>query len=146
MGADLEASTNDNAGWADVVKSAAPPIKASLVKVPHHASPGAHDDQMWDDLLEDGVIAVITPWARGGLFLPTEADLSRLRALTSQVYVTALPRLVKARKDAELQKLLRKLGADDLKQLRGWGQVRARRRLNAAEWTVEVFGDARAVE
>ncbi len=38
LGADLERSTNPDAGWDAVLKRAKPPIRASVVKVPHHGS------------------------------------------------------------------------------------------------------------
>jgi hypothetical protein len=142
----LRSQTNPSTGWDSVLADAKPAKKASLVKVPHHGSSGAHHDRFWSELAEDDVIAIMTPWARGGLFLPTEDDLTRIRSLAKQAYLTSAPKLVRARKHGELQKLLHKLGADDrLRQLQGWGHVRARRRIGEHHWRIELDGDTTAI-
>ncbi len=146
LGADLEVSANVEAGWDGLLKYAKPTAKASVVKVPHHGSPGAHHDAVWTELSEDEVVAIVTPWARGGRYLPTQEDLARLRSSASRVYLTATPSLARARKDAELERLIRRLHGERLEELRGWGHVRARRRLDEETWRIELAGDAIVVD
>lgn len=143
LGADVESTTaNFETGWSAIVSYARPPAPASLVKVPHHGSGGAHHDGMWDELLSDDVVAIVTPWSKGAKFLPTEEDLDRLSKLSERLYVTATPRLSRVEKDAEVERLIRRLHGERVNELRGWGHVRARRVIGGEAWSVECDGDA----
>jgi beta-lactamase superfamily II metal-dependent hydrolase len=147
LGADLELSNNPETGWEAVLSYSRPPSLASLVKVPHHGSKGAHHDGFWTDCVNDQVIAILTPWSRGARHLPTDTDLTRLRAVANDVYLTAMPALARVEVNHEVQRLLRRLHGDKaVSELRGWGQVRARRRNGADSWEVELEGDAVKVE
>ncbi len=140
LGADLETSTNPETGWDAVLTYARPSPKGAAVKVPHHGSAGAHHDGMWMELLESDSIAIVTPWIRGKNHLPTQADLERLAATSSEIYITGLPaRLLAKRK---LDSVVRKVHDADVFEVRGWGHVRARRRVGSPGWRVELDGDA----
>jgi beta-lactamase superfamily II metal-dependent hydrolase len=142
LGADLEKSNNPLTGWEAVLTYARPSGRASLVKVPHHGSEGAHHDGMWEQMVETDAVAIVTPWVLAGGHLPTEDDLQRLRGVARRVYLTAMPTLGKVRKDSAVEKLITKVARVRVEELRGWGHVRARRRPPASEWTVEIGGDA----
>jgi hypothetical protein len=142
LGADLETSPNKETGWDAVLRYATPSIPASIVKVPHHGSPGAHHDGIWSDLAEERPVAVVTPWSKGKNFLPAAADLERLRKITDRLYLSATPSLARARKDSEVRKFIKKVHGERIEELRGWGHVRARRRPAEHEWRVELDGDA----
>jgi hypothetical protein len=47
--------------------------------------------------------------------------------------------------DSEIERMLRKLHSNKVEELRGWGQVRARRHLKEKDWRIELDGDAVAV-
>ncbi len=145
LGADLEDSPNPAAGWRAVVANAKPPQAASIVKVPHHGSQGAHSDDMWRHMVEPGAIAVIAPFHNGRVQLPRVEDLERLTNLGLQIYVTALPELVRAELDHSVERLVRREHGDRVQALRGWGHVRARRRVGGDAWAVELDGDARQI-
>ena len=145
LGGDLEVSRNPETGWEGVLKHARPAAKASVVKVPHHGSKGAHHPGVWTELAEDDPIAIVAPWARGSGFLPMPEDLDRLRSLPSRLFLTAMPSLTRAKKDPELAKMIRRVHNGDIKELRGWGHVRARRRPDEADWQIDLFGDAAPV-
>ena len=115
-------------------------MPASIVKVPHHGSEDAHHDGIWTELADEDAIAVVTPLVRGGNKLPKDEDLARLAGITRNLYVTADPGLRRVR-----DSLLRRVHDTPLRELRGWGQVRARRGLSEGEWRVELSGDARRV-
>ena len=121
---------------------AAPPTAASVVKVPHHASEGADHEGIWQTLAEPQPVAIITPWSKGKKFLPTEADLARLGAVSDKVYLTAVPSLARIKKDPAVNKLVQRLHGDKVEELRGWGHVRARRHPSESEWRIELDGDA----
>jgi hypothetical protein len=145
LGADLEVSNNKETGWDAVLKYSKPTTRASAVKVPHHGSIGAHHERMWTELAEGDPITVLTPWMGGAKFLPNEKDLQRLCEFSSRVFLTAVPSLVRAKKDPELDRMIRRLHGERISELRGWGHVRALRRLNADQWHVDMYGDAVAV-
>lgn len=145
LGADLENSKNPETGWDAVLRYAKPESPASLVKVPHHASEGAHHDDVWGEMIADDPVAIVTPWNLGARFLPTQSDLERLAQLSTRVYLTAMPALGRMTKDPEVEKLLRKVHAGKVEELRGWGHVQARWRESETEWAVELRGDARWV-
>lgn len=145
LGADLEVSANSETGWEGVLKYSRQSSRASLIKVPHHGSKGAHHEGVWQDLAGADPVAVLTPWSRGKGYLPTMSDLERLRALSSRLFLTAMPSLVRARKAPEVEKMIRRLHGEKVSHLRGWGQVRARRYCDEGQWRVELGGDAVAV-
>ena len=67
LGSDL-----DRKGWLRILDSSVRPRrKASVFKVPHHGSQNSHEDRIWEELLINSPIALLTPWRRGGGALPT---------------------------------------------------------------------------
>jgi Metallo-beta-lactamase superfamily len=89
LGADLERSGDANQGWTAVVRSVArPSTPAHFVKVPHHGSSDAHDDQMWSQLLVPEPQAAVTPFNSGRVKLPRASDISRIAALTPNAWLT----------------------------------------------------------
>jgi hypothetical protein len=146
LGADLENTANPKTGWDAVLAEARPDINASVVKVPHHASEGAHHEGMWAEIVDDDSVAIITPWVLAGGHLPREDDLARVRGVAGSVYLTAMPMLGPAKKDRTVEKFISKVAGIHVEELRGWGQVRARRRVSESSWRIELDGDARVIE
>ena len=145
LGADLEVSTNPLAGWKAVVDYAKPSDQSIAIKIPHHGSVTGHDDLIWTELMAPDSLAIVTPWNRGRGHLPGEEDLDRIRSVAKDVYITAMPRLRRVHKTAEVDRLINRLHGRDLHELRGWGHVRARRKYGEDGWRVEKFGDAELV-
>lgn len=146
LGADMESSSNNLCGWSAVVSEAlkigvAP---ADLVKIPHHGSITGHDDLMWNHLLNDKPVSVITPFGKGTYATrpPTRNDISRIRLKSRKMYITARhaePNLPKM--ELAVQRSLRE-GAITLTTKKiPMGIVRHRRVLGG-EWGCELFGAA----
>ena len=146
LGADLEKADNPLTGWTAVLAHAKPTTKASIVKVPHHGSRGAHHDDVWNEMVDDDAVAIVTPWVLMDGHLPTTEDLVRLRGVAQRVYLTAMPTRGRVRKDSAVEKLITKVAGVRVEELRGWGQVRARRRPDERSWRVDLEGDARLIE
>lgn len=142
LGADLEKSKNPKAGWDDVLRHSAPTTRASLVKVPHHGSVNAHHDGFWSELAEPQVVAILTGWAKGGRYLPTTADLKRLRTFSNEVFLAGRGGVRRVNLDSEKRAMFRKLHVEKVEELTGWGHVRARRQPDDQGWRVELGGDA----
>jgi hypothetical protein len=143
--ADLEASPNPLTGWDAVLRYAKLDLSASLVKVPHHGSAGAHHGAMWTEIVDDQAVAIVTPWVLGAGHLPTEEDLGRLGSVAGRVYLTAMPSPGRVRKDSAVEKLITRVAGIRVEELRGWGHVRARRGPEETAWRVDLDGDARAI-
>jgi beta-lactamase superfamily II metal-dependent hydrolase len=145
LGADLENSDNEQTGWGAVMAYAKPDTSASLVKIPHHGSKGAHHDAIWAEIVNEDPVAIVTPWVLAGGHLPSESDLVRLRRVAKRVYLTAMPTRGRVKKDSAVEKLITKVAGVRIEELRGWGQVRARRKPAETSWRVDLSGDARAI-
>jgi hypothetical protein len=145
LGADLVKANNPLTGWEAVLVHARPDRIATLVKVPHHGSEDAHHERVWDEFVADDAVAIVTPWQLGGGYLPQEADLVRLGQVAGAVYLTAVSTLARAHKDAAVERLVSRTTNVKLKEVRGWGHVRARRGVGQSSWSVHLAGDARKV-
>ena len=139
LGADLENTTDQRAGWASIVNSTNRPNgKVSLFKVPHHGSENGHNIDLWDNVLVDDVIAVVTPWNRNS-GLPGEADLDRLQSATKNLYLTATPSsLIRARHDHTVERMMKEFGITTKRQPKSVGAVTGRLKASGQnEWAVE---------
>lgn len=108
FGADLEELNHAQKGWRAVVdarRGRRP--RSNLFKVPHHGSLNAHNQDVWNELLEDPR-SIVTPWNTGGRHLPTKADLDRLSDLSLQCYLTSERKVVplKKRYSADVVRLI----------------------------------------
>jgi hypothetical protein len=143
LGADLTVGP-DGCGWIAVLKNFSPDFKASIFKVPHHGSVTAHHEGIWQDLLANSPIALMTPFRSGSVTLPGREDRDRLCSRTPNTYITAAVRRegaspVLRRKNAALGNLPKQLSDP-------WGKaghVRARSRTGEAAWTVTYSAPAR---
>lgn len=90
LGGDLEESVSPTLGWRAIVGSSSRPGgRAQIFKVPHHGSQDADSPDVWEQMLRPEPHALLTPFATGGRFLPTQDDIARLLARTPNLYCTA---------------------------------------------------------
>ena len=112
LGADVEEDGNPDYGWSNIIKSRqgrAP--KPHIYKVAHHGSHGAHHDGIWNEVLDNDPICVVTPWVLGGNFLPLDRDKSRISLLSGATYVTSSELLpLKKRYDRDRMKAIERSG------------------------------------
>ena len=143
LGADLERK-----GWLEVLNIySAPNCEPSVFKVPHHGSQDAHEDRVWNEMLAEDPIAVLTPWRRGGRELPKENDARRILSLTERAYVTASTADVAGksvrRKNNTVERAIRETGARIRTVGLSSGMIRLRKKVNSsADWNIERFGSA----
>lgn len=140
LGADLP-----RAGWTEVLDSGIRPTgRASVFKLAHHDSSDAHDERVWEELMDGRRIAILAPYSGGTNPPPTGEDAKRILSFTKEAYITALPRYKSPtgnRHPAAVEKLeemeVRKRATGDL------CAVRLRRSLNMdRDWEVQKIGDA----
>ena len=141
LGSDLENTTSLTDGWHQVVNvlRARPP--AQVVKVPHHGSVSAHHDAMWDELAVARPIAVLTPFARGNVTLPTDDDVARIIGRTDRGFASCPPNRLRVRHPNKVvAKLLDDITTSPLvAQAASGGVIRLSCDLEAnGEWDVEL--------
>ena len=143
LGADLE-----RRGWLEVLDTYnTPTCKASVYKIPHHGSKNAHEDRVWNEMLEKEPIVALTPWRRGGGALPTKHDARRILSFSSRAYVTACSagatRQSRRRRNNTVDKTIRETGAKIRSVGLSDGMIRLRKKVESqADWTIEQFGSA----
>jgi hypothetical protein len=150
LGADLEETSDKQAGWSAILDSTTT-IKgrSSVFKVPHHGSRDSHHDRVWTEILEENPIAIVTPFENGNVFRPELSDMKRITSLTNQAYITAKPR----GKQGKVQSsVVNKAMAETVKWIRevpfSTGIVRLRKMALAPStdpWKVELFGSAQPI-
>jgi hypothetical protein len=146
LGADLEEHGNPGRGWSAVLTSTTkPPGRASVFKVSHHGSVTGHHAGVWTNMLEEKVIAVITPWSLGSNLLPGGEDCNRISKLTSAAYSSSGPfsPRVRARLPA-VAKTLREgnIAIRDAEPATGCARLRAPINGPALAWTISLFQGA----
>ena len=142
LGADLERD-----GWIAIVQDCARNASAaSVFKVPHHGSENADEPAVWDRMLEDEPVAVLTPWRRGRGVLPTAGDVQRILRSTPNAWITnkGLSRQSDLKhENRAVEKTLRESGVRIRRLENGSGFIRLRQSVDGKKrWTVESFGTA----
>lgn len=114
LGADLEDNPDRQLGWRAVVDNHKDRSLASKAfKVPHHGSPNAHNDEVWDQLLDGETYSVVTPWRLGGRQLPSEEDKVRISDRSAEAFITSTEtRSLKKKYSAQVMKLIRQSGTE----------------------------------
>jgi beta-lactamase superfamily II metal-dependent hydrolase len=137
-----------NCGWMAVVDSEyLNGGRASVFKVSHHGSPTSEHQRVWDELLTEDVVSVLTPYRAGVHPRPDDDDLDRIREKSGSAYVTA--RTAQPKPSAQMRAKIGSLTAyvQDPRDPDGIpGHVRLRKGVGAPEgWRVDLVPPARRV-
>ena len=136
-----------NCGWEGVLTAFQPASdrRASLFKVAHHGSPGADYDGVWDRLVGDSPVALLTPYWRGSVRIPGVLDRGRIRSRADRAFITATaePKSPKPVKNVAAQ--LSQVAQRVRPAYTRCGQIRARSRLGDTTWKVETFPPAKSL-
>ncbi|TAJ36591.1 MAG: hypothetical protein EPO55_21175, partial [Reyranella sp.] len=92
LGSDLEHNNHPQSGWKSVLAAPIRNTPASMFKIPHHGSEGAHSPSIWTTALQQAAIAVVTPYTRSTLPQQNQLDLYTVQSQTT--FATALPKAV----------------------------------------------------
>lgn len=147
LGGDMLRSMDARRGWGAIVSEAKRVgfSKGGVIKVPHHGSEGAHDAEMWTDLLCAQPISVTAPFGKGAAKSrpPQPNDVRRIAGLSSEAYLTAGRSAGSiAKKEPAVTRSLREGGIRITSARTAIGMVRLRG-LSGKGWSAELFGDAR---
>ncbi|MFF3376215.1 MBL fold metallo-hydrolase [Streptomyces sp. NPDC002680] len=109
LGGDLEHHrTTRTRGWHAVLDHPGrPDTKATFYKVPHHGSGNADCPEIWQHLLADQPVCVLTPFERGKIPLPRQADVTRLRSKVDRVFITSARRFASVARSSTVEKAIR---------------------------------------
>ena len=120
LGSDLEETSDPETGWSVIVSNTERPGgRASILKVPHHGSSNAHNNDVWANMLVSAPFAVLAPYHLGGSFLPTHSDAKRITERTSEAYCSSRRGPPRAkRRDVAVERAIREMGAR-LKNIEG---------------------------
>lgn len=149
LGADLVTDPDSNLGWLAAVSEASTLAvgRASLVKIPHHGSAGAHCPKMWTDLLTDLPVSVITPFRCGGSGRPPpkSSDLARISKLSSRTVLTAPSNSGRGRKPSSA--IAAGLAQSGIKMhtRRPKVGIARLRRYGQGRWNIQLFGQAKRI-
>jgi len=138
LGADLE---NSEWGWQTIV-DAQPQNhpRAEVLKVPHHGSPDAHCDAVYQRLCGENLLVAVTRYTPGVTPRPSPNDVSRLRSVCDGGWICGAQGPSR-RDETEIEEIHeRHLTADGLWPFQGEvGMVRLRHRLSTG-WTPTPLG------
>ena len=145
LGSDLEASTHAGSGWLHVLDGlASQPPKAAVFKVAHHGSKTGDEPRVWDEIVDPQPLAILTPWSRGGRFLPQKDDVERICARATRSFITAAPgRPRKKTHHRAVDRTLRESGLKVIRAERQVGHVRLRLKSGSRDWEVRLSKGAR---
>jgi len=147
LGADLEETAAAGRGWTAVLAcNTRPQGKALVFKVPHHGSVTAEMPAIWTELLVPNPLAVLTPFIKGDVQLPTDEDVRRIRSRTTAAFITAP---AKPPPTLKRPSMVSKTISQTVKRIQpvlvSPGQIRLRADVANAEtdsWRVELFNGA----
>ena len=87
LGSDLEDTGNAQSGWSVIVNSKLRPEgKVEFFKIPHHGSENAHSLDVWQELLKENHISVLTPFINADKLLPSSDDVNRICSLSTNSF------------------------------------------------------------
>jgi hypothetical protein len=146
LGSDLEVFGTGDHGW-DAVLSAPerPKFKAAVYKVAHHGSQNGEHPGIWDDLLVAGPTAIMTPFRRGKVRLPTPGDRARILGKSQAAYITS-DKSARPNIRGYPMKVLKRRTRTFSHAQDTFGTIRMRKSLGGAGWSTELFGAAHKLD
>jgi hypothetical protein len=145
LGADLEHTGNPGEGWVGILSAFQPTSKATFFKIPHHGSPNAHCEEVWQDLLDTTPTAFLTPFT-SGKGLPQDEDLLRLLRLTPNIFATARLPKRPPKRDPLIEKMVRHIPRRSLASKTGHVRIRWSAVDSQAPVDIEMFEGAYQVK
>lgn len=147
LASDMQINSNPSMGWSAIINSKGRvKSKAQILKIPHHGSGNGDSEELWNQLLEQNPIGIVTPYNRGPLKLPSDSDLKRIGKKCSNLYYTNLPLFsVPKRRAPTVERTINETAVNRRVVKYKMGHVRLRNKINDTKgsWGKELFGSAR---
>lgn len=147
LGADLEERGRAGLGWQAILDALPTDYQPhDGFKIPHHGSSTGYHPDVWGRLVSRDGWAVVTPYNRQKVPLPTGSDCTRILKMigTDNAFITSAPGWAKFRHpDPAVQKTSQEATLAIAPEQPKDGHVRLRRSIApSALWVVELFGEA----
>ena len=108
LGSDLEETNDPHTGWTTIINSPVRPRgKAAIFKIPHHGSENAHNHDVWQEMVENSPVSILTSKIGGQGSIPKETDIARIKKNSSEIYCTKVPHSQKFKRDHTVEKMLK---------------------------------------
>jgi len=141
LGADL-LSGPAGCGWGAVLNAFSPGEPATLYKAAHHGSSTSHHDGLWDKLLANEPVVVLTPFRRGNVNLPKDSDIAYLLSHTDKAWTTSAGKPTPGRAFKKQASKLGTLARNPRDPYGIVGHLRARLAFSGGAWKVDSFAPA----
>ena len=149
LGSDMEVGTIDGTGWMAILESdSRPKGNASIYKVAHHGSHKSDHSRIWDEMLIDNPLAILTPFTLGSIKLPQKSDVERILATTDYCYITSEPKKKNVKIANKIDKAMASAAIKRTLVHSGFGQIRLKSDINSNqnEWRTELINDAKKLK
>jgi len=99
---------------------------------------------VWQKMLIKNPLAVMTPFSKGNVSLPTLKDVNRIKSQTSEGYITAPPRVKRVKKPKIVEQFVKGATKSIYQVNSFFGHVRFRADLKSQpiDWKTELFQSA----
>ncbi|MEM6738056.1 MAG: MBL fold metallo-hydrolase [Bacteroidota bacterium] len=147
LGADLENTPGNDTGWNAINTSKQLETGCRTFKVAHHGSSNGHNDHFWEFVLAENFTALLTPWKRGGRFIPKKTDVERIKTYTDKVFITCDPEKPQKNRmrSAKTDKVLKELEINIQPKYLRYGQVKLTGEASDLDWDIELLGTAKMI-
>lgn len=136
LGGDLEHYKRGRSrGWHAVIdQDTRPQSKSAVFKIAHHGSYNGDCPEVWEHMLEKGVVALLSPFQRGSVSLPRQSDVERIRESCDRAYLTSRRRKSTDPRSADVRKMIKASTKTFVPRASQMGHVQVR--CIGAEWRV----------
>lgn len=149
LGSDLEFTLSSEAGWDNILNNLNVNLtnKADIYKIPHHGSITADKEQLWDKLISNDAITVMSPFKKGNVFLPGTIDVERILKKERESYISLSHKQLnkKVKRDNKIDRLIKEHIEFITPMNNVVGQVRIRKKLGKKP-VISLFKDAAKLE
>lgn len=149
LGGDLEVTSDFKTGWHQVCNSILSPKDKSveIFKIPHHGSVNGHHDNVWETIICDDHVAILTPYGFGKKKLPSADDKARLLEHSNESYITSTDLTLKKskKKDTTVNRIIKEFNYNIFEKKFDFGQIQLRRDIDAdvgVKFEVVLYGEA----
>jgi hypothetical protein len=136
LGADLEHFRGVRTrGWHAVIDhDGRPACSAGIFKVAHHGSKDADCPEVWEHMIDESPISVVTPFERGSVILPRDGDRDRIRQRSAVSFLASAKRRVVAKRTKVIEKTIAEASRLYRPEVLVMGHVQMRS--SGSDWTI----------
>ncbi|MEE4359744.1 MAG: MBL fold metallo-hydrolase [Desulfococcaceae bacterium] len=145
LGSDLEERAHPKGAWTVIANNEnRHGLMADVFKVPHHGSENAYCKHVYDNMLTDKHLSVLTPFTWGKVTLPGEADIARLKEQKcSDIFMACRSSGKNTRHNSVVEKILKE-STKSRKTLNSFGYITLRKNVSDgnSDWQIFTKGQA----